>query len=130
MKLEIITPARTLVFDGVVSLRFDAPDGARGVLPGHERARVVVEPGAIEIAIAEGRRVIGTEGGIAVIDPAVFRLVTPWAAGAGDFGELERLVAARSSWRATAEAEARAIAARHDMATRRALASLRRQVAT
>jgi F0F1-type ATP synthase epsilon subunit len=130
MRLEVVTPAGTLTCSGVTSLRFDAPDGARGVLPGHERARVVVEPGAIDVVGAEGPRVLATEGGLATIDPALVRIVTPWAALAPDFAALQQLVTARSALRSEAETEARALAVRHEMATRRALASLRRQVPT
>ena len=131
MKLEVVTAARTFLVEAVASIRFDAPDGARGVLPGHEPARVVVEPGAVEFTLAGGERgVMATEGGLATIDPKQMSIATRWAAQADGIDRLRRTVAARAEFRAAAEVEARALAVRHEMATRRALASLRRQVPT
>ena len=54
--------------------------------------------------------------------------VSRWAASATTLEALREQVTARRATRATAERRARAIAHRHEVATRRALAGLRREV--
>lgn len=132
--LEVLVsiPSGPLRFEGIVRLRLEAPDGSRGVLPGHEPARFAFVPGPAVLTSmeddAERERYLVTEGGVAQVGPRRILLVTPWAATAETLDELRAHVLERRATRMTAEQRARAIAHRHEMATRRALAGLRREV--
>jgi F0F1-type ATP synthase epsilon subunit len=132
MEVRISTPAGLEVAGGILRVRLEATDGSRGVLPGHERARLALVPGPIELwDHAEGRercRYVITEGGVAVLEPGGVTLVCRWAARADSLAALREHVRARRAERAAAEQEARAIAHRHEVATRRALAGLRREL--
>lgn len=129
MRVMVSTPAEPIELGEVRHLRLEAPDGARGVLPGHEPARVSLLPGPMVFVDAQGEeRYLATEGGIAVIDRDHVLLVCRWAAFAPDLDELRRQVARRRATRREAEHEARALAHRHEVATRRALAGLRREL--
>jgi F0F1-type ATP synthase epsilon subunit len=132
MRLEFVTPAGVTELDHVVHIRFDAPDGSRGILPRHERARVVVEPGAIEVVQRQAdqlqSRFVASDGGIALIEGDRVRVATRWASVANDLDELRLKVASRRDLRRQRAAEAKTIAARHETVTRRALAGLRREV--
>ncbi|MEX1362272.1 MAG: ATP synthase F1 subunit epsilon [Nannocystaceae bacterium] len=132
MQVLVSTPAGPYIVDDVIRLRLPAPDGARGVLPGHERARFGVLPGPL-VLVCEGpdgehEHYLATEGGVASVDPRRVLLVCRWAAAASTLDALREQVAARRATRATAEQRARTVAHRHEMATRRALAELRREV--
>lgn len=132
MEVRISTPAGLEVEGGILRVRLEATDGARGVLPGHERARLCLVAGPIELwDHAGGRercRFVVTEGGVAEVEPEGITLVCRWAARAASLPALREQVQARRAERAAAEQEARAIAQRHETATRRALAGLRREV--
>lgn len=131
MQVLLSTPSGLETIEGVTRLRLEAPDGSRGVLPGHEPARVAVRPGPAVLATGpepQDERYLVTEGGIAWIQPQRVLLVTRWAASAASLEVLREHVHARRATRAAAEQRARAIAHRHEMATRRALAQLRREV--
>lgn len=130
LQLEVITVAGSILIERVVSVRFDADDGSRGVRPGHEPARCVVLPGAVEIRVAgEGAsRFVATEEAMAFIEPGAVRLVTPWASQAESLDALHQAVMQRGVFRAQMEVEARAMVHRHEVATRRALLALRRDV--
>ncbi|MCB9715411.1 MAG: ATP synthase F1 subunit epsilon [Myxococcales bacterium] len=132
MEILVSTPSGLETIEGIVRLRLEAPDGARGVLPGHERARVGFLPGPVvlvsEDESGEQERYLATEGGVASIEPTRVLLVCRWAASATSLEQLRERVAARRATRTAAEQRARAIAHRHEMATRRALAGLRREV--
>jgi F0F1-type ATP synthase epsilon subunit len=134
MTVQVCTPAGLTVLAGIRRLRLEASDGARGVLPGHERARLTFVGGPIELVDGpeENERLhyLATEGGVAQVEPAGVTLVCRWAAHAGSLPALREHVKARRAERAAAEQEARAVAHRHETATRRALAGLRREVST
>lgn len=129
MYLGIVTPGRVEVIEDVVRIRLDAPDGSRGVLSGHERSRVVLEPGPVEVVRdQEVTTFIATEGGVAWIEPRGVELVSTWATRAHDLASLAKMVARRAQFRRDVEAQARLVARRHELATQRALAGLRREV--
>lgn len=132
MTVVVSTPAGEIRFEDAVRLRFDAPDGSRGVLPRHEHARAVLVPGPIEVARSisgtEQISYVATEGGLVDIDPRTVRFVTRWATTAGTLEGLAAEVERRASVWTTLETEARALSHRHEMATRRALAGLERRL--
>lgn len=132
LEVRISTPAGLEALGGIVRVRLEATDGSRGVLPGHERARLCLVAGPIELwDHVDGRercRYVATEGGVAEVEPEAVTLVCRWAAQASSLPALREQVRARRAERAAAEQEARAIAHRHETATRRALAGLRREV--
>lgn len=134
MTVEVSTPAEHLTLTGIRRLRLEATDGSRGILPGHERARLAFMAGPIELGEGphddERVRYLVTEGGAARIDPDGVLLVCRWAATADSLAELRQHVLARRAQRAAAEEEARTLAHRHEVATRRALAGLRRELPT
>ncbi len=131
MSVRVSTPAKLTIHAGIRRLRLDATDGARGVLPGHERARLTFVAGPIELVDEapghERARYIATEGGVALVDPDTVTLVCRWAAHADSLEGLREHVKARHAEQAAAEQEARTVAHRHEVATRRALAGLRRE---
>lgn len=132
MTVRVYTPAGLAVHTNVRRLRLEATDGARGVLPGHERARLTFVAGPIELVDEhdeeERSHFLATEGGVARVGPDGVTLVCRWAAHADSLEGLREHVKARHVERAIAEQEARAVAHRHEVATRRALAGLRREV--
>ena len=126
--VRISTPGWRDTLEGIARLRLEADDGARGVLPGHEPARVCLTAGAVEVVDLEGRsRFIATEGGLAWIDREAVTLVSTWATIADDLPALREAVLARRRTRARIEQQARATAHRHEVATRRALSALRKE---
>lgn len=132
IELRVITPAHELRIVEVEHLRFDAADGSRGVLPGHERATARLLEGAVYVrtreAEAEREVFVVTEGGMAVLGPREVVLVTSWAEMADDMEALARLVRARGTQRARIDTEARTVGRRHETALRRALLGLKREV--
>lgn len=129
MQVEVLTPAGSRVYDDVVRMRFEASDGSRGVLPGHERSRSVVAAGAVEIVRVDGKvTYVACEEGLASIRPGLVQIVSPWAAEADALSVLHLRVADRARDREVVEGEARAVARRHETATQRALVGLRREV--
>ncbi|MEZ4448865.1 MAG: hypothetical protein R3B09_05230 [Nannocystaceae bacterium] len=126
------TPAERRVIDGVTRLRFTTWDGQRGVLTGHEPARALVGEAAIELTIVDARggareRFLACEEGLAEIDPRGVEIAARWAAEAGTLGELRALVTDRARTRATIEAEAKALALRHEVALHEAMSRLVRR---
>lgn len=132
MTVEVSTPAGLVVVEGIRRVRLEATDGSRGVLPGHEPARLTFVAGPLELWEGEPERAryLATEGGVALLRPAGVLLVCRWAAMADSLPALREHVLARRAHRAMAEEQARAVAHRHEVATRRALAGLRREVST
>lgn len=132
LTLRVLTPTTTTVIEDVTRLRLESPEGSRGVLPRHEPARLVLDPEPIEVVRHEGdeerRSFVATEGGLAWIDREEVIVVSRWAASAADLEALLDVVRGRESVRREAEAEARAVAHGHEVATQRALAALRREV--
>jgi F0F1-type ATP synthase epsilon subunit len=132
MTVWVCTPAGPMILPGIRRLRLEATDGARGVLPGHERARLTFVAGPIELVEgpddAERILYLATEGGVAQLEPSMITLVCRWAAQASSLPALREHVRARRAERAAVEQEARMVAHRHEIATRRALAGLRREV--
>ncbi len=127
MQVHVVSPGWVETFPDVVHVRVEAADGARGFQAGHECALTRLVPGPVELTFGdEGRRFIATEGGVASMDHDGFRLVTSWATAASDLTTLTDAVRARRELRRTAEAEARALALRHEVAAQRALVGLRR----
>lgn len=127
LQVRVATPAHDIVFSEVACLRFESDDGARGVLPGHEPARALVEAGPLTITLADPRRgvrYVATQGGLVWIDRDTVRIVSTWAAVAHDLDGLMDEVHRHDRERAQLEREARALAHRHEQATRRALARL------
>lgn len=133
LRFVVSTPAGERVRDGVVALRFEGPDGHRGVLPGHERGCSTVRSGAVHVARREeGREVetyLATEGGLVWIEPGEVRLLTRWAEEAPDLDRLVASLERREAHRRRLDERARARLESHDAATRRALARLQREVA-
>ena len=128
MAVRVQTPERELFFADVARLRFDAEDGARGVLPRHEAARVILEAGPVEVTRAGGGVVfVATEGGMVWITPTEVRLISGWAIQAESLAELREQVLAQAARRRQIEVEARAQALRQEQAARRALVDLARR---
>ena len=128
MAVRVQTPEGELFFADVARLRFDAEDGARGVLPRHEAARVILEAGPVEVTRAGGGGVfVATEGGMVWITPTDVRLISGWAIQAESLEELREQVFAQAARRRRIEAEARAQALRQEQAARRALVDLARR---
>jgi F0F1-type ATP synthase epsilon subunit len=128
MAVRVQTPEGELFFADVARLRFDAEDGARGVLPRHEAARVILEAGPVEVTRAGGSVVfVATEGGMVWITPTQVRLISGWAIQAESLEELREQVLAQAARRRRIEAEARAQALRQEQAARRALVDLARR---
>jgi len=134
LTVEVSTPAGLAVYEGIRRVRLEATDGSRGVLPGHEPARLTFVAGPIELWEGEPEderaRYVATEGGVALVQPRGVLLVCRWAAVADSLPALREHVLARRAQRALAEEQARALAHRHEVATQRALAGLRREVST
>jgi F0F1-type ATP synthase epsilon subunit len=132
LELRVVTPSGELRIGEIVHLRFDALDGSRGVLPGHERSTARLRQGAIYVSVADGdtprETFVVTEGGMAVIGPREVILVTSWAELAEEMDTLAELVRARAARRARIDAEAKTIGRRHETALRRALIGLKREV--
>ena len=132
LTLRIVTPTAITVIEGVTQLRLGAPDGSRGVLPGHEPARLVVDPEPLEVTRghdeAQTRSFVANEGGVVWVDRDAVTVVTRWATVADDLPGLLDTVRGREAMRREVEAEARAVAHGHELATQRALAALRREV--
>lgn len=132
LELRVISPSRELRVSEVFHLRFDASDGSRGVLPGHERATTKLREGAVYVTVGTGtdarETFVVTEGGMAVIGPREVVLVTSWAEMAEQMEPLAQLVRARAAQRARIDAEAKTVGQRHETALRRALIGLKREV--
>jgi len=129
MTVSVRTPGETRRIDDVAHARIEVTDGARGIQPGHEPARAQLEPGVLELRLSRGDcRFIATEGGLVSIGRAEIEVLTDWASSADDLETLARQVAAREQARAQARQAARALVRRHEFATRRVLALLRREV--
>lgn len=132
LRLRVVTPTRELQLDDVLHLRFDADDGARGVLVGHERATDRLREGAVLVRTRVGdtqrEQFIATEGGIAVIGPSEVVLVSSWATCADDISELASRVRARATRRSQIDRQAKTLGQQAETALRRALARLKRKV--
>ena len=132
MRLRAVTPTHELVVGDVVHLRFDAIDGSRGVLAGHERATECLREGGVYVRThvdgVERELFVATEGGMAVLAPSEVVLITPWAVLADQLSTLAEQVRARADERARIDAEAKTLGYRHETALRRALARLEREV--
>lgn len=126
--LVLQSPAGADEVEGVTALRFEAPDGARGVQPGHEPALALLASGMASYRCGESTAYLATEGGVAWIDRQRVRLVSRWIARAPSMEALLRLVKRRRILRDRLEEQARRQAERHELATRRALAKLQREV--
>lgn len=133
MLVRVSTPRSELVHTRVLRLRFATDDGWRGVLPRHEPSRATLVPGPILLVVHEGGverlRWLATEGGLIVIDAGEVLIATRWATEADTLDELAAAVRERDQAREQIEVEARALAQRHELATRRALVALERKVA-
>jgi F0F1-type ATP synthase epsilon subunit len=130
--LRISTPAMRAELHDVLALRFAGPSGARGVLRGHEpavarieagvlRATRLVERGAEEVHYAVEDGLVWMQGG----DVMVF---ARWADGPASLEALRQRLATRTEDRARVELELVETLHRHERATQRALAKLRRDV--
>lgn len=127
--LFLQSPASCEEVPGVVSLRFEAPDGARGVQPGHEPALALLESGVARLRNGDDATTyLATDGGLVWIDRGDVRIVSRWIARAPSMEALVRLVQRRRQVRGRLEEHARRQAQRHEVATRRALAKLQREV--
>lgn len=126
MTLYLQSPAGCEVIREVTSVRFDAPDGARGVQPGHEPAVALLRQGMASYRVGEALVYVASEGGMVWIDRDQVRLVSGWIAQAPTTSALVRLVQRRRQVRGRLEEHARRLAERHELATRRALARLSR----
>lgn len=130
LRLEVDAPDGLRALEQVIALRLEAPDGALGVLPGHERAVLALLPGPLVARRASGEEVfVATEGGLAWVEPALVRVVTSWAAQASSLPRLQRLSERRARLRRLTEDRLRTRLAAHDAALRRVLAGLEREVA-
>jgi len=127
LRLHLCTPFGEEVVEGVTHLRLEAPDGARGVQPGHEPGLLNLRPGALTVR-AEAEFFVATEGGFAWIEPERVRVITRWAARAATFQELVELLETRAQRRSRLEGEVQAQLKRHEVATQRALIGLQREV--
>lgn len=133
MRLTIDTPTEERVLEGVTCVRLEAPDGHRGVQPGHETALAVVVPGVLHVrrqlegGLSE-ESFLACEGGLAWIEAREVRVVTSWAGGAKSLERVVQLLRARARRREQLEGSARALLERHEAATRRALLGLQRKV--
>ena len=132
IRLLAVTPARDLVLATVVHLRFDGADGSRGILPGHAPFSSVLRSGALFIQSLEAgslrEHFVATEGGMVIVAPEQVVLVTPWAAISDDLSKLAAKVRARGARRASIDAAQRSAGTRHEVALRRALIGLKREV--
>jgi len=126
--LILQSPAGADELEAVSSLRFEAPDGGRGVQPGHEPALALLTPGMASYRSADHTGYLATEGGLVWIDRARVRLVSRWIARAPSMEALLRLVQRRRERRDRLEDQARRQAEHHELATRRALSKLQREV--
>lgn len=131
LSLRISTPREETMIEGVLRLRFEAPDGFRGVLPGHEPATLILMPGVVRLVRGPepAPYYLATEGGFIEIDRAALSLTTRWAMGGDELGALATMLRARGERRRSIDAEARRLAERHELAARKALARLQREVA-
>ena len=130
LTLRLQTPAGEEQQDSLIALRLETPDGARGVLPGHESALVLLAPGVgrYRVEDASEPRYFAAEAGLGWIGPEEVRLVSRWIARAPSLAALVRLVERRREVRGRLEESARRQVERHEVATRRALAKLQREV--
>ncbi len=130
--VRVSTPRVELHRPAVLRLRFASDDGWRGVLPGHEPSRASLLEGPIALVEPAGPseriRWLASEGGLITIDRREVLIATAWAVEADTLAELGEAVAARDRAREAIELEARALARRHELATRRALIALERKV--
>ena len=96
MRVELWTPAGADVLEPVLRLRLEAADGSRGILPGHEAARLSFAAGPVELArptpLGETIEYVATEGGVARIDPGGVTLLCRWAARADSLESLREHV--------------------------------------
>ena len=131
-RLVAESPTGVVELEHVASLRFGSGDGHRGVLRGHEPSCAVLRKGVVRIIQRVDGKLeelfLATEGGLAWIERAEVRLVTRWATGPADLPELRRRLEAHVLELKQAEEDARTVVARHEVATQRALARLRREV--
>lgn len=131
LKLIVSTPDTELELDALASVRFLTHDGWRGLCPGHEPGRASLRNGPIRcVKHDQSVRWLATEGGVMLIDRHELRVLTRWAVAADSLASLREQVEARDSARAHLETEARALARRHELATRRALMVLERKIVT
>lgn len=131
LKLIVSTPDTELELDTLASVRFLTHDGWRGLWPGHEPGRASLRNGPIRcVKQDQSVRWLATEGGVILIDRRELRVLTRWAVAADSLASLREQVEARDSARAHLETEARALARRHELATRRALMVLERKIVT
>lgn len=132
LAVRVSTPRLELLHTQVLRLRFATDDGWRGVLPGHEPSRATLAPGPVALVVHERGderlRWLATEGGLIVIEAREVIIVTRWASEGDTLDELGEAVRERDAAREQIEVEARALAQRHELATRRALVALERKV--
>lgn len=129
--LHVHTPELAFTVERVLRLRFETWDGHRGVLPGHEPAVALVREGPVHVVTLgddglEHERHLACEEGLVDVGPAAIHLTTRWAAQAPTLAALLELVERRGDLRRRIEAEARAVAQRHEVALHEALVRLRR----
>lgn len=132
LRLVLDTPAAEEVLDEVTAVRLEGPEGHRGVLPGHERAVTAVLPGVLHVRRGAGgaeELFVAVDGGVASIDAREVRVVTGWASVSASLTHLARMIEHRAHHRALVDARSRERLERHEVALRRALASLEREVA-
>lgn len=128
LRVCVVSPADELVVEEVRHVRLDADDGARGVMPGHERATMVIERGLITVRVGEVERYLVSEGGVAFVSPDEVHIVTSWAAQAETMQALVELVRHRAAGARALDERRHTVAHRHEVAVRRALHELLREV--
>ncbi|MEZ6186817.1 MAG: hypothetical protein R3F62_17630 [Planctomycetota bacterium] len=132
LTLRISSPLEALELEDVGGLRFEAPDGLRGVRPGHEPALAVVRPGVLRLvqrqAGAERTLYVACEGGFLEVSPREALLTTSWFVRDEDLGALVAALERRGQRRQALDQEARRLTELHELAARRALARLQREV--
>ena len=77
MTLYLQSPAGCEVIREVTSVRFDAPDGARGVQPGHEPAVALLRQGMASYRVGEALVYVASEGGMSSTS-AISAGLQPW----------------------------------------------------
>ena len=127
-----MTPRDATRIEGVTRLRFEAPDGLRGVWPGHEPASFVLRGGVVRLDHAPGGRAptsyLATEGGFLEVRAGEVQVVSRWAAAHTELEALVAFLRQRRARRQGVDEEARRLFERHELATRKALAGLQREV--